>query len=171
MPALLKQGCQFAILGSGEACYEKPLQRLAEQWPGQMSLTLGYNEGLSHRLTAGCDLFLMPSRFEPCGLNQMYSLRYGTVPVVHAVGGLSDTVNDPHDVGINTANGFRFTAANAASLLATVERALACFSDPKHWRRLQKNGMTADYSWKQRARDYGDLYQAILQERQHQQLN
>lgn len=168
MPDLLEQGCQFVILGSGESRYEEPLKQLSRQWPGQLSLTLGYDEGLSHRITAGCDLFLMPSRFEPCGLNQMYSLRYGTVPVVHAVGGLSDTVNDPLDVGIDRANGFRFSESTAPALLQATERALACFARHKHWRRLQENGMAVDYSWKQRARVYGDLYQSILKERDYQ---
>ena len=168
MPELLEQGCQFVILGSGEARYEEPLKLLARQWPEQMSLTLGYDEGLSHRITGGCDLFLMPSRFEPCGLNQMYSLRYGTVPVVHAVGGLSDTVHDPQEVGIDTANGFRFSEASTSGLLEAVTRALAYFRKRKQWRRLLQNGMAADYSWKHRAREYGDLYQTILNERQQQ---
>ncbi|KPQ01561.1 glycogen synthase GlgA [Marinobacter sp. HL-58] len=171
IPELLEGGCQFALLGSGEARFEEPLKQLARQWPGQMSLTLGYDEGLSHRITAGCDMFLMPSRFEPCGLNQMYSLRYGTVPIVHAVGGLSDTVQDPDDVGIRKANGFRFEGASAEALLATVNRALEWFRDRKRWRLLQQNGMTADYSWKQRAHTYGELYQSILKERDNQQLD
>ena len=171
MPELLEQGCQFVILGSGEACYEEPLKELARQWPGKMSLTLGYNEALAHRLTAGCDLFLMPSRFEPCGLNQMYSLRYGTVPVVHRVGGLADTVQDPQDVGIDKANGFSFTGASAESLLDASKRALQLFQNTKHWRQLQKNGMAIDYSWKQRARTYASLYQRILKERDQPQLD
>src|SRR5690606_987243 len=94
---LLERGCQFALLGSGEHHYQESLKALVREWPGQCSLTLGYNEGLAHRITAGADIFLMPSRFEPCGLNQMYSLRYGTVPVVHGVGGLNDTVFDPNE--------------------------------------------------------------------------
>lgn len=165
MPELLDRGCQFVLLGSGEARYEEPLKKLARQWPGQMSLTLGYDEGLSHRITAGCDIFLMPSRFEPCGLNQMYSLRYGTIPVVHAVGGLSDTVNDPQEAGIGKANGFRFIKADEHALLAAINRALECFRVRKSWRRLQENGMAEDYSWKQRAQSYGNLYQSILKER------
>ncbi|MFN2359868.1 MAG: glycogen synthase GlgA [Marinobacter sp.] len=171
MPELLERGCQFVILGSGEARFEESLKQLARQWPGRMSLTLGYDEGLSHRITAGCDMFLMPSRFEPCGLNQMYSLRYGTVPVVHAVGGLADTVQDPDEAGIRKANGFRFREASAGALLVAVNRALECFSNRKQWRGLQQNGMAADYSWKQRARSYGELYQSILKERDIQQLD
>ena len=106
IPDLLSQGCQFAMLGSGEARYEKALQALAQQWPDQLALTLGYNEAMAHRITAGADLFLMPSKFEPCGLNQMYSLRYGTLPVVHGVGGLNDTVFDPAEASSDIANGF-----------------------------------------------------------------
>lgn len=165
MPELLDRGCQFVLLGSGEARFEEPLKKLARQWSGQMSLTLGYDEGLSHRITAGCDIFLMPSRFEPCGLNQMYSLRYGTIPVVHAVGGLADTVRDPENVGHLKATGFRFDQASAQGLLAAVIRSLEYYRNRKRWRRLQENGMGADYSWKERARSYGNLYQSILKER------
>lgn len=168
IPELLERGCQFALLGSGETVYEEALKALARQWPGQMSLTLGYDEGLSHRITAGCDIFLMPSRFEPCGLNQMYSLRYGTVPVVHAVGGLSDTVIDPQETGFGKANGFRFKDASERALLAAVDRALKHFRNRKSWRQLQRNGMVADYSWKKRARNYGDLYLDVLKERENQ---
>lgn len=166
LPRLLERGCQCVVLGSGEPRYQVPLQDLARRWPGRLSLSLGYNEGLSHRITAGCDLFLMPSRFEPCGLNQMYSLRYGTVPVVHKVGGLADTVHDIADVGIDRANGFCFTNADSDALLSAIERALTVFDEPRHWRKLQENGMAADHSWKQRAGDYGSLYQNILRERQ-----
>jgi len=166
MPGLLERGCQFALLGSGESRYEEPLRQMSLHWPGQMSLTLGFDEGLAHRITAGADIFLMPSRFEPCGLNQMYSLRYGTVPVVHAVGGLADTVSDPDQSGIDRANGFRFSKADDQALLAALNRALDCFGNPPCWRRLQDNGMSADYSWKQSARSYFDLYQSML--RAHQ---
>lgn len=169
MPELLERRCQFALLGSGEARYEAPLKQLAAQWPGQMSLTLGYDEGLAHRITAGSDIFLMPSRFEPCGLNQMYSLCYGTVPVVHAVGGLSDTVHDLQNADIGVANGFCFSTASGQALLVAVNRALDSFNDRTLWRQLQDNGMAADYSWQQRASSYGDLYQTILNERKHQQ--
>lgn len=171
LPELLARGCQCVVLGTGEAHYEAALTHLAQQWPGRLSLTLGYDEGLSHRITAGCDIFLMPSRFEPCGLNQMYSLRYGTVPVVHAVGGLADTVHDPLDTDIRIANGFRFDAPHEQALLTTVNRALDCFRDRATWRRLQENGMAGDYSWDQRARRYTEIYQDILNTREHQPLD
>ncbi len=162
LPKLLESGCQFAILGSGEALYQEELQALASQWPAQLSLTLGYHEGLAHRITAGADIFLMPSRFEPCGLNQMYSLRYGTIPVVHGVGGLNDTVFDPAEAPTKTANGFVFHKPSADALLATIERALHARQHPKTWLRLQKNGMTANYSWKNRAKEYSELYRTLM---------
>lgn len=162
LPELLEKGCQFAILGSGQAGYQQQLQALARAWPGQLSLTLGYNEALAHRITAGADLFLMPSRFEPCGLNQMYSLRYGTIPVVHGVGGLNDTVFDLGEVPAKVANGFVFREASAEALLATIERALEAREDRKIWQRLQYNGMSADYSWKNRAKEYSELYKKLM---------
>lgn len=166
IPPLLERGCQFALLGSGEDYYQEALGELARAWPGQFSLTLGYDEALAHRITAGADLFVMPSRFEPCGLNQMYSLRYGTVPIVHAVGGLRDTVFDPEDCKSAEANGFCFREAEASALLRAIERALDLMGNRKAWRRLQENGMAGDYSWKKSARLYGELYQDILKERE-----
>lgn len=162
LPPLLEKGLQFAMLGSGEPHYQQRLQALARQWPAQLSLTLGYNEGLAHRITAGADLFLMPSRFEPCGLNQMYSLRYGTVPVVHGVGGLKDTVRDPGQVTAQRANGFVFEEAATHGLLRAINRALEARKHRKLWLRLQQNGMNADYSWKQRATDYAGLYKTLI---------
>ncbi len=166
MPALLERGCRFAILGSGEDRYESPLKQLARDWPGRFSLTIGYNEALAHRITAGCHMFLMPSRFEPCGLNQMYSLHYGTLPVVHGVGGLKDTVFDPLNSTMDRANGFCFDEPGAEALLVAIERALETLEQPKVWRRLQKNAMSGDYSWTRSAEQYGHLYQRILAERQ-----
>ncbi|EMP55391.1 glycogen/starch synthase [Marinobacter santoriniensis NKSG1] len=165
LPPLLQLGCQFAILGSGEIRYTEPLRVLAKQHPGQLSLTIGYDEPLAHKITAGSDLFLMPSRFEPCGLNQMYSLRYGTVPVVHGVGGLGDAVLDPDQVGPNKANGFSFNEPTAAAFRTSVERALEYRQQRKRWHQLQRNGMAGEYSWKERAREYSKLYQTLLAER------
>ncbi|MGC8118920.1 glycogen synthase GlgA [Marinobacter sp. VGCF2001] len=162
MKPLLEQGCQFALLGSGEHHYEDRLASIAQAWPAQCSLTLGYNEGLAHRITAGADIFLMPSRFEPCGLNQMYSLRYGTVPVVHGVGGLNDTVFDPEEEAPVHANGFVFRDANPDGLLSAINRALTAREHRKTWRKLQHNGMQGDYSWKSRACEYVALYQSLM---------
>ncbi|MBB5320547.1 glycogen synthase GlgA [Marinobacter oulmenensis] len=162
IPPLVNQGCQFAILGSGEPRYQEALRQMARQWPEQLSLTLGYNEGLAHRITAGADLFLMPSRFEPCGLNQMYSLRYGTLPVVHGVGGLADTVFDPTETAPDRANGFVFRNDSTQGLMTAIERALATRSSIRTWRQLQHNGMTGDYSWKLRAGEYARLYHHLM---------
>jgi len=165
IPDLLSQGCQFAMLGSGEARYEKALQALAQQWPDQLALTLGYNEAMAHRITAGADLFLMPSKFEPCGLNQMYSLRYGTLPVVHGVGGLNDTVFDPAEASSDIANGFVFRQPSSGAFMNAIERALNAWEQPETWLQLQQNGMAGDYSWKSRAEDYIQLYRSLIDER------
>jgi len=163
IPQLLERGCQVVILGAGMPAYEESLHQLSMEWPYRFSFTSGYDEGLAHRITAGADLFLMPSLFEPCGLNQMYSLRYGTVPVVHRTGGLADTVHDPLTAAPNRANGFCFTEPEAPALMKTLDRALSCFSQRYFWRKLQANGMAGDYSWSNRARSYEEIYQSILQ--------
>lgn len=166
LPGLLDKGCQCVILGSGIREYEQAAVELAGKYPGRLSVTLGYNEALAHRITAGVDLFVMPSRFEPCGLNQMYSLRYGTLPVVHRVGGLRDTVFDPQHVPYDQANGFTFNTPDRSALLAAIARALECFRRPNTRQQLQRNGMAGDYSWQIRAREYIDIYRQILAARQ-----
>ena len=166
LPDFLDRGCQAVLLGSGMHEYEEAALELAEQYPGRLSVTLGYDEALAHRITAGADIFIMPSRFEPCGLNQMYSLRYGTIPVVHGVGGLKDTVFDPDTTGMNRANGFTFDKPEPGKLSAALDRALAAFNRTKAWRQLQRNGMAGDYSWQTRAREYIDIYRQILAARQ-----
>lgn len=165
IPGMLQQGCQVVILGSGMLHFEREFRALADLWPGSLSLTIGYDEALAHRITAGADIFMMPSRFEPCGLNQMYSLRYGTVPVVHRVGGLSDTVIDPLDGPGSRANGFCFSGAEAGAFAGALNRALGCFQDPAAWRRLQINGMGGEYSWQDRAGTYAEIYKEALTER------
>lgn len=165
VPEMLQQGCQVVILGSGMPHFEQDLRALADLWPGRLALTIGYDEALAHRITAGADIFMMPSRFEPCGLNQMYSLQYGTVPVVHRVGGLSDTVTDPLDSSCSLANGFCFSGAGAGAFTEALNRALRCFQDPLAWRRLQINGMNGEYSWQRRAGTYTGIYKEALAER------
>jgi starch synthase len=162
LPWLLNQGCCVALLGSGEAELEQRLRALADEHPGQLSLTLGYDEALAHRITAGSDLFMMPSRFEPCGLNQMYSLCYGTLPVVHSVGGLKDTVFDPNDFPMDKANGFSFNRPTPESFQHALRRALTSYRNPENWRCLQANGMAGDYSWQNSARAYMNVYQSAL---------
>lgn len=150
-PGIVDRGGQLAVLGTGEKAIESALRDLAARYPGRISATIGYDEALSHRIEAGADVFLMPSRFEPCGLNQMYSLRYGTVPVVTGTGGLKDTVAD----GVN---GFILDAADAHGLWLAIERALAAFADRTAWKRLVQAGMTRDFSWERSAREYLELY-------------
>jgi starch synthase len=167
LPRIVESGAQLALLGSGAPHFEEALQQAAAAHPEAISVTLGYSENLAHRIEGSADLFLMPSRFEPCGLNQMYSLRYGTVPVVHRVGGLADTVIDPqqNDAETNGANGFCFTVPTAAALWQTLERALTAYRDARQWQRLQLNGMRTDFSWRASAQMYRQLYDIALGER------
>jgi starch synthase len=167
LPALLEQGAQFVLLGSGDARYEQALADLAHAYPGRVALRLGYDEGLAHRIEAGADIFLMPSRFEPCGLNQMYSLRYGTLPVVHGVGGLADTVTDASESALadGSATGFVFHAPTAAALRDAALRAIGLRREaPDVWARMQVRGMRTDFSWRASARAYEDLYASALAE-------
>lgn len=160
---LMKEPLQLAVLGTGEKAYEARLEKLAAEHPDQIGVVLGYDEALAHLVEAGSDIFLMPSRFEPCGLNQMYSMRYGTPPVVRRTGGLADSVVDatPPALADRTATGFVFDGANDAELLACVLRALDLFQDRKAWRKLQSNGMARDFSWKASAKHYRDLYLSL----------
>lgn len=151
---------QLAVLGSGEAALESAFSELARRRPDRFAVRIGFDEGLAHRIEAGADLFLMPSRFEPCGLNQMYSLRYGTPPVVHATGGLTDTVIDAADAA--RGNGFVFAPASAEALLAAIRRAVSCWRKPPQWRALQRRGMSADFGWDAPVRHYLDVYSSLL---------
>ncbi len=159
LPDLVSTGAQLAVLGSGERRYEQLLAAAAAAHPGRMAVRIGFDEGLAHRIEAGSDAFLMPSRFEPCGLNQMYSLRYGTPPVVRAVGGLADTVEDYDGRGRGT--GFKFTPLDPAALVAAVHRALDAWRDRRAWRGLQTRGMAVDFSWSGSAARYEELYRRL----------
>jgi starch synthase len=161
-PELVRAGAQLAVLGQGETRFEDALRALAAQYPGAIAARIGFDEGLAHRIEAGADLFLMPSRFEPCGLNQLYSMRYGTPPVVRRTGGLADSVRDPGEAPPDEATGFVFDAPEADALLAAVRRALDAFRDPAAWRRLQANGMRADFSWSASARAYLEVYRRAI---------
>ncbi len=158
-PQLLALPAQLAILGSGSRAMEQAWTALAQEHKGRCAVTIGFDETLAHRIEAGADVFVMPSRFEPCGLNQMYSLRYGTPPVVRATGGLADTVIDADDE--KHGNGFVFGPATADALLEALQRAATAWAEPEHWRRLQKRGMARDSSWKESARHYVGLYQRL----------
>ena len=155
---------QLALLGSGDKTMEAGFSDLAKRFPGQIAVKLGFDEALAHRIEAGADCFLMPSRFEPCGLNQMYSLRYGTPPIVRATGGLADTVIDVSEATLadKTANGFVIAEATPHALWLALERATRCWHDRKLWQRIQQNGMRRDFSWEHAAHDYVTLYRDAI---------
>ncbi len=157
---ILASPVQLVVLGTGDRRYERQLQAVAEANPGSMALVLAYDESLAHRIEAGADIFLMPSLFEPCGLNQLYSLRYGTLPLVREVGGLADTVVDcnPQTLAAGTATGFVFQRPEAGDLLACLRRATNLWYDKTTWRQLQLTAMSQDFSWQQSAQRYLELY-------------
>lgn len=161
---LLDRGCQLAVLGSGESGLEQGFAQLARERPQQVGFTKGYNEPRSHQIMAGADIFIMPSRFEPCGLNQMYGLRYGTPPVVTHTGGLADSVVDstPANIDDGSATGFVMPAISADSLMESVNRALACYRQADTWRKIQRNGMRSELGWQRSARAYLDLYLNLI---------
>jgi len=160
LPELIARDVQLAVLGSGRTDWETALREASATHPGQVGVRIGFDEGLAHRIEAGADVFLMPSRFEPCGLNQMYSLRYGTVPVVRAVGGLEDTVRDYDGAGGGT--GFKFKEYTPAAMMTAVRRALETYRDRKAWRGLMERGMAEDNSWEHSAQGYEALYRRLL---------
>jgi len=153
----LAEDVQFIILGTGQAQYHEMLEKLQAQFPDKMRAFLRYDDVLARRIYAGCDIFLMPSRFEPCGLGQMIAMRYGAVPIVHETGGLADTVIDYHQRP-DKATGFSFKFFDAEGLRDTLERALAVFHDREAWTQLQSRGMKADFSWQRSAEKYVELY-------------
>jgi starch synthase len=162
LAALLPElGASFAVLGTGEERYQTMWRDLAAAYPDRFAVRIGFDERLAHLIEGAADLFLMPSRFEPCGLNQMYSMRYGTVPVVRATGGLADTVAD-YDERTGSGTGFTFKPYTTVALLEALERAQATFANPSNWKKLQLAGMRQDFSWDQSAREYVKLYERAL---------
>lgn len=163
-PLLAKLPVQLAMLGSGDAQMQKSARDLSHRYPGKIGAVIGFDEGLSHQIEAGADMFVMPSRFEPCGLNQLYSQRYGTPPVVHATGGLVDSVVDCTAATLKdgTASGFAFSGMTAENLLATIQRALALYHDKSKWEALCKNCMAKDLSWQSSAKAYRAVYLKVL---------
>jgi starch synthase len=161
VPQLLQLDAAFVVLGTGEVHYQDMWRRLAQAHPDRVAVTVGFSEELAHLIEGGADLFMMPSRFEPCGLNQMYSLRYGTVPVVRATGGLDDTVTQvDHATGDGT--GFKFEAYTAEAFVETLRYALSWYQQPNAWRRIQQAGMREDHSWDVSAREYVRLYDRAI---------
>ena len=154
---LMQEDVAIVALGAGEAKHERMFRELSRQFPERLAVKVAYDNALAHKVEAGADIFLMPSRYEPCGLNQIYSLRYGTVPVVRATGGLDDTI-EPFDPVSGRGTGFKFSEYAAPALLEALQEALAAYADKTAWRRLQVNGMAKDFSWNASALEYARLY-------------
>jgi starch synthase len=155
---IMELDMRLVILGTGQKKYHDLFEQIASRHPGKVGVRLSFDNELAHRIEAGCDVFLMPSKFEPCGLNQLYSLRYGTIPVVRATGGLADTVIDyDHEDG----TGFCFSGYNSREMMVAIRRALASHSDPVRWQELIMRAMSQDWSWDRSAREYLKLYKAI----------
>jgi starch synthase len=156
---LMQEDLVLVVLGTGERRYEDLFRALASAYPGRVGVKTVYDDAIAHKIEAGADMFLMPSRYEPCGLNQIYSLKYGTVPIVRATGGLDDTI-EPFDLEHGTGTGFKFVEYSGAALLHCVRQALQHYADERIWKRIQLNGMAKDFSWKAPAAEYAKLYEA-----------
>lgn len=161
LPKLLKLPVQLILLGTGERKYHTQLQKIWEKHKTNFSVHLGFSDQLAHWIEAGADMYLMPSRYEPCGLNQMYSLMYGTVPIVRQTGGLADTVH-PYSEKTEEGTGFLFKDYTAEAMLKEIEKALKLFGNKKQWTKLMRNGMKSDFSWHSSAKSYIDLYKKVL---------
>jgi starch synthase len=161
---LAREAMIIVALGSGDKAYEELFQRLNKLFPSKIAVKIAYDNALAHKIEAGADMFLMPSRYEPCGLNQIYSLKYGTVPIVRATGGLDDTI-EPWDARTGKGTGFKFSEYNGESLLLTIKEALSAFKDQTSWQVLMRNGMNKDFSWNASAREYGKVYERVRQMR------
>ncbi len=161
---LVGNGGRLALLGSGDAGLENGFRAAADRHPGRVAVRIGYDEALSHRMQAGGDAILIPSRFEPCGLTQLYGLAYGCVPVVARTGGLADTVIDANVAGLaaGVATGVQFTGVTTETLKTAISRTVAIYRDAEAWRELQRNGMRADFSWTRSGKAYADLYRELV---------
>ncbi len=158
---LLRMDLQLVILGAGDQRYQEMLAKLPAGHPEKIGVKIGFDNALAHQIEAGADIFLMPSRYEPCGLNQIYSLKYGTVPVVRATGGLDDTIED-FDPLSGRGNGFKFSQYSGEAFLAAIKRAIDVYVNDKAWKNLVAYGMAADFSWERSAREYLDLYRTVM---------
>ncbi|HKM85687.1 MAG TPA: glycogen synthase GlgA [Terriglobales bacterium] len=164
MDRLAREEMIVVALGTGDKPYEEMFQRMNKQFPNKIAAKVAFDNAIAHKIEAGADMFLMPSRYEPCGLNQIYSLKYGTVPIVRATGGLDDTI-DPWDARTGKGTGFKFTDYTGEALLATIKQALLAYRDPSSWQTLMRNGMGRDFSWGASAREYGKIYERARQAR------
>jgi starch synthase len=154
----------FVLLGTGEQKYHDLFHRVALKYPQKAGIRIAYDDRLAHKIEAGCDLFLMPSKYEPCGLNQIYSLKYGTIPVVRATGGLDDTIVN-YSPTTRKGNGFKFTPYDAKEFLDEIKVAIGFYSQPEHWRQVVQNAMAADFSWQRSAAAYLQLYRKALEKK------
>ncbi|MGH9602725.1 MAG: glycogen synthase GlgA [Terriglobales bacterium] len=161
---LVREEMIVVALGTGDAEYEELFRRLNKQYPSKFAVKVAYDNAIAHKIEAGADMFLMPSRYEPCGLNQIYSLKYGTVPVVRSTGGLDDTI-EPWDQKTGKGTGFKFSEYSGEALLNTLHAALAAYKDQKSWQTLMRTGMTKDFSWNASAKEYVRVYERVKQGR------
>src|SRR5450432_4706194 len=159
MERLAREEMIIVALGNGDKTYEDMFLRLSKQFPQKIAVKVAYDNSIAHKIEAGSDMFLMPSKYEPCGLNQIYSLKYGTVPIVRATGGLDDTI-EPFDLQLGTGTGFKFEEYAGAAMVQCVRRALQHYEDERIWKRIQLNGMAKDFSWKRSAAEYVKVYAA-----------
>jgi starch synthase len=164
MDRLAREDMILVVLGTGDKVYEELFLRLQKQFPQKIAVKVAYDNTIAHKIEAGADVFLMPSRYEPCGLNQIYSLKYGTVPIVRATGGLDDTI-EPWDARTGKGTGFKFSEYSGESLLLTIKSALQAFRDEASWQVLMKNGMSRDFSWGASAKEYVKVYERARQVR------
>ncbi len=158
---LMKLDLLLVLLGQGEEKYEKLIADLGKKYKGRFGVKIGFDNVLAHKIEAGSDMFLMPSRYEPCGLNQMYSLKYGTIPIVRATGGLDDTIQE-FDPATEQGNGFKFAEYSSAALIEEVKKALSVYQNKRLWLKLVKKAMKEDFSWKRSALKYAELYDRVL---------
>ncbi|MDO9350526.1 MAG: glycosyltransferase, partial [Deltaproteobacteria bacterium] len=154
----------FVLLGTGEQKYHDLFSRIAQKYPQKAGIRIAYDDRLAHKIEAGADLFLMPSKYEPCGLNQIYSLKYGTIPVVRATGGLDDTITH-YDPSTGMGNGFKFARYDSKDFLNQIKTAMGLYAQPERWTKLIRNAMTSDFSWQRSAEAYLQLYRKALEKK------
>jgi starch synthase len=164
MDRLAREDMIIVALGTGDKEYEEMFLRMQKQFPQKIAVKIAYDNAIAHKIEAGADMFLMPSKYEPCGLNQIYSLKYGTVPIVRATGGLDDTI-EPWDARSGKGTGFKFTEYSGESLLLTIKQALQAYRDQGSWQVLMRNGMNKDFSWNFSAKEYVRIYERVRQSR------
>jgi starch synthase len=161
---LAERNVALVALGTGEPIYERFFREWAFRNQANVAVQIRYDDALAHKIEAGSDMFLMPSRYEPCGLNQIYSLKYGTAPVVRATGGLDDTIKE-WNAELGTGTGFKFEGLKASGLLEAIDRALKAFEDKEGWKKLMRNGMALDYGWERPAKEYAEVYEEVARRR------